>query len=184
MVKDNDTVYLGKGDYSSYGKTNVKNKSLTLTFIGAGADKTKWYIGSPTPDMQKEGTEYNGDYSFEGNEKITFEGIGFSVYPSNFKGFIRIKNIVVNNCKISGLSTYWGYKTTKFSYTTFDCPNSEYALWYYTGNEMTFDHCKFNGSGKFVNAYRTEFESIIDSNVKYGDSAENPIVINYNDYIA
>ena len=162
-----DTIQLGEGEYSTYGNASP-NK--TLTFVGADNGKTKWYIGSPTPNEQLEGTEYNGDYSFDGCDKITFKNIEFSVYPSTYKGFIRIKNVLVDSCKINGLSTYWGYETTKFTNTTFNCPEGDYALWYYTGNEMTFDNCIFNASGKIINVYREGS----------GSTAENPIVLNFN----
>ena len=175
---DGDTIYLGEGEFSTYGNTSPKK---SLTFIGAESGKTKWYIGSPTPDKLQEGTEYNGDYSFDGCENITFQNIKFSVYPSDFKGFIRIRNLMFDNCDISGKSTYLGYKTTTFKNTVFHCPKSDYALWYYTGNEMNFENCTFYGSGKIMNLYRTGFSSVIDNNVTYGDTPENPLVLNYKD---
>ena len=158
------TIVLGEGKYSTYGNTSPKK---SLTFVGAESGKTEWYIGSPTPDQQKEGTEYNGDYSFDGCENITFQKIKFNVYPSNYKGFIRINNVVLDECEINGISTYWGHQTTTFRKTVFNC-SSDYALWYYTGHEMTFDGCTFNSKGKMVNAYRE-------------GTAETPLVLNFKD---
>ena len=158
------TIQLGEGNYSTYGNTSP-NKSLT--FVGAESGKTEWYIGSPTPDQHLEGTEYNGDYSFDGCENITFQKIKFNVYPSTYKGFIRIDNVVLDECEINGFSTYWGYQTTIFRKTVFNC-SSDYALWYYTGHEMTFDGCTFNSKGKMVNAYRE-------------GTAETPLVLNFKD---
>ena len=163
-AKSGDTIQLGEGEYSTYGNTSP-NKSLT--FVGAESGKTEWYIGSPTPDQQKEGTEYNGDYSFDGCKNITFQKIKFNVYPSNYKGFIRIDNVVLDECEINGFSTYWGYQTTTFRKTVFNC-SSDYALWYYTGHEMTFDGCTFNNNGKIVHAYRE-------------GAAEKPLVLNFKD---
>ena len=159
-----DTIQLGEGNYSTYGNTSPKK---SLTFVGAESGKTEWYIGSPTPDQQKEGTEYNGDYSFDGCKNITFQKIKFNVYPSNYKGFIRIDNVVLDECEINGFSTYWGYQTTTFRKTVFNC-SSDYALWYYTGHEMTFDGCTFNNNGKIVHAYRE-------------GAAEKPLVLNFKD---
>lgn len=145
---------LGEGKYTLYGvNSEGHTKGKDLTFVGQGADKTEWYIGSPTPDQQLEGSEYNGDYSFDGCENITFQKIKFNVYPSTYKGFIRIDNVVLDECEINGFSTYWGYQTTTFRKTVFNC-SSDYALWYYTGHEMTFDGCTFNNNGKIVHAYR------------------------------
>lgn len=153
-ANDGDTIYLGAGDYSSYGNTYLKDKGFTLTFIGAGADKTKWYIGSPTPDMQKEGTEYNGDYSFEGNERITFDNIGFSVYPSDYKGFIRIKNFVVKNCVIDGTLTYGGTSTSTYENVVFNAPSNDYSFHSIDSDIISFKGCTFNGNGKFINVYK------------------------------
>ena len=163
-AKSGDTIQLGEGEYSTYGNTSPKK---SLTFVGAENGKTEWYIGSPTPDQQLEGTEYNGDYSFDGCENITFQKIKFNVYPSTYKGFIRIDNVVLDECEINGFSTYWGYQTTTFRKTVFNC-SSDYALWYYTGHEMTFDGCTFNSKGKMVNAYRE-------------GTAETPLVLNFKD---
>ena len=163
-AESGDTIQLGEGNYSTYGNTSPKK---SLTFVGAESGKTEWYIGSPTPDQQKEGTEYNGDYSFDSCENITFQKIKFNVYPSNYKGFIRIDNVVLDECEINGISTYWGYQTTTFRKTVFNC-SSDYALWYYTGHEMTFDGCTFNSKGQMVNAYRE-------------GTAETSLVLNFKD---
>ena len=159
-----DTIQLSEGKYSTYGNASPKK---SLTFVGAESGKTEWYIGSPTPDQHLEGTEYNGDYSFDSCENITFQKIKFNVYPSTYKGFIRINNVELDECEINGMSTYWGYKTTTFRKTVFNCP-SDYALWYYTGHEMTFDGCTFNSKGKIVNAYREAME-------------KTPLVLNFKD---
>ena len=167
-AKSGDTIVLGEGKYTLYGvNSEGHTKGKDLTFVGQGADKTEWYIGSPTPDQQLEGSEYNGDYSFDGCENITFQKIKFNVYPSTYKGFIRIDNVVLDECEINGFSTYWGYQTTTFRKTVFNC-SSDYALWYYTGHEMTFDGCTFNNNGKIVHAYRE-------------GTAEKPLVLNFKD---
>lgn len=168
VATDGAVIMLGEGDFTTYGNTSPKK---SLTFVGAESGNTKWYIGSPTPDKINEGSEYNGDYSFDGCESITFKNIKFSVYPSAYKGFIRINNVEVDGCEITGMSTYWGYSKTTFKNTTFNCPAGEYALWYYTGNEMSFDNCTFNASGKVINAYREGTSS----------TAESPLVLNFKD---
>ena len=57
-AKDNDTIYLGEGTYSSYN-TPIKGRKLTLTFIGAGIGETTWNIGTGATDT---GDQYNGDF--------------------------------------------------------------------------------------------------------------------------
>ena len=52
-----------------------------------------------------------------------------------------------------GKTFYWGYKSAKFTNTTFNCPDDDYALWTYSSPTMTFDNCTFNSSGKVINVY-------------------------------
>ena len=184
-VKDaesGDTITLGEGDYSLYdvcGHTGAlgSSKDYTagkdLTFIGKG-EKTIWQIGSKTPDPEKEKGEFNGDYSFDGAGTVTFKKMTLraplkdSGKGWNYLGFIRADNTIVENCTMFGKTFYWGYKSAKFTNTTFNCPDDDYALWYYTGTEMSFDNCTFNASGKVIHAYRE-------------GTAENPLVLNFKD---
>ena len=71
----------------------------------------------------------------------------------NYLGFIRADNTIVENCTMFGKTFYWGYKSAKFTNTTFNCPDDDYALWTYSSPTMTFDNCTFNSSGKVINVY-------------------------------
>lgn len=172
-AQDNDTIYLGEGTYSSYKSTAVKGKNLTLTFVGAGTGKTVWNMGTSVAG-RKDGGE-DGDYSFDGSEKVTFkdmtlrssvkDGTGEMVTRNN-TGFVRIQHIVVDNCIIEGRTTYWGYTDTEFHNTKFYAPghpelngilkNNEidYVLWTGTGTKYTFDTCTFYANMKIVHLYR------------------------------
>ena len=154
------TITLGEGKYTLYRKdkddiTNIKNitKGKDLTFVGQGADKTEWGIGATIPDPDKFGTEYNGDYSFDGAGTITFKNMTLQSGTADYLGFIRADKTVVENCVINGKTCYWGYKTASFENTTFNCPSGDYALWTYSSPVMTFDGCTFNSSGKTINVY-------------------------------
>ena len=165
-AKDNDTIYLGKGTYSSYTSTAVQDKHLSLTFIGAGIGETTWNIGTGTTDV---GGQNNGDFSFRGNNKLVFKDMTLKagVTPSgdqvtrNYMGFTHTNVTVVEDCVIDGLTFYWGYESATFTNTIFNCPKvekygfnvGEYALWTYCSPVMTFDHCTFNSSGKVINVY-------------------------------
>lgn len=131
-------------------------KGKDLTFVGQGADKTGWNIGAEVPDPANYGTEYNGDYSFDGAGTITFENMTLRSGKADYLGFIRANNTIVENCVITGKTFYWGYQTATFRNTTFNCPNKDYAIWTYSSPEMTFDKCTFNSSGKVINVY-TDF---------------------------
>lgn len=185
-AQSGDTIYLGEGVYSVYGSTTINDKGLTLTFVGSGRDKTTWNIGTGDTDTHSQG---NADFGFRGNESLTFKNMTLRAGVQkngtqvawDYVGFAHTNYTKVDNCDINGKTAYWGYKTAEFKDCTFNCPESDYALWYYTGNEMTFDKCTFNASGKIINVYREGHGSVTIPDKNYGDSAENPIVLNYKD---
>ena len=194
-AQDNDTIYLGEGTYSSYKSTAVKGKNLTLTFVGAGTDKTIWNMGTSVSGRADGGED--GDYSFDGSEKVTFknmtlrssvkDGTGEMVTRNN-TGFVRIQHIVVDNCIIEGRTTYWGYTDTEFHNTKFYAPGHpelngdqklgentkiEYALWTQTGSAFTFDTCEFYAAGKTINVYRDYNQGIYDVTINFNNCTVN-----------
>lgn len=147
-----DTIQLGAGKYTLYKKDAVTT-GKDLTFVGQGADETTWGIGATMPDPDKFGTEYNGDYSFDGAKTITFKDMTLQSAGADYLGFIRADQTVVEDCIINGKTFYWGYTSAMFKDTTFNCPSGDYAVWTYSSPTMTFDHCTFNSSGKVINVY-------------------------------
>ena len=153
-AKSDDTIILGEGNYTLYGiKSDDKTKGKNLTFVGQGTDKTFWNIGAEVPDPKNYGTEYNGDYSFDGAGKITFKNMTLRSGDKDYLGFIRADRTVVDNCVINGKTFYWGYTSAVFTDTTFNPPTFDYALWTYSSPAMEFDNCTFNTTGKAVNVY-------------------------------
>lgn len=150
-----DTIQLGAGKYTLYKKDAVTT-GKDLTFVGQGADETTWGIGATMPDPDKFGTEYNGDYSFDGAKTITFKDMTLQSASADYLGFIRADQTVVEDCTINGKTFYWGYTSASFKNTTFNCPSGDYAIWTYSSPTMTFDTCTFNSSGKVINVY-TDF---------------------------
>lgn len=158
-AESDDTIELGEGNYTLYkisseGMTKGKN----LTFVGQGPDKTAWNIGDEVPDPANFGTEYNGDYSFDGAGTVTFKNMTLRSGNANYLGFIRANNTVVDHCVINGKTFYWGYESAKFINTTFNAPSGDYAIWTYSSPIMTFDTCTFNATGKVINVY-TDFSA-------------------------
>ena len=149
-----DTIILGEGNYTLYGISSVgTTKGKDLTFVGQGPEVTAWNIGDEVPDPKNYGTEYNGDYSFDGAGTVTFKNMTLRSGKADYLGFIRADNTVVDNCVINGETFYWGYKSAEFINTTFNAPNGDYAIWTYSSPTMTFDNCTFNASGKVINVY-------------------------------
>lgn len=149
-----DTIILGEGNYTLYNIPSTDTtKGKNLTFVGQGPDKTAWNIGDKVPDPKNYGTEYNGDYSFDGAGTVTFKNMTLRSGNANYLGFIRANNTVVDNCVINGKTFYWGYQSAEFINTTFNAQNFDYALWTYSSPTMTFDNCTFNATGKVINVY-------------------------------
>lgn len=153
-AKSGETILLPEGNYTLYkvdseGHTKGKN----LTFEGSGTDKTSWRIGPEVPDPKYYGTEYNGDYSFDGAGTVTFKNMKMLSADADYLGFIRINNTVLEDCVLNGKTFYWGYKTAVFKNTTFNAPSLDYAIWTYSSPIMTFDNCTFNATGKVIKVY-------------------------------
>ena len=180
-----DTIMLGEGNYTLYGVSSEKTtKTKDLTFIGQGADKTGWNIGAEVPNPANFGTEYNGDYSFDGAGTITFRNMTLQSGAADYLGFIRADNTIVENCTVNGKTFYWGYTSATFKNTTFNAPEGDYAIWTYCSPTMTFDGCKFNVSGKAINVYRESGEFNVEVNYKdcsVVSTKDGKAVMNIND---
>lgn len=181
-----NTIILGEGNYTLYGiKSDDTTKGKNLTFVGQGPDKTAWNIGDEVPDPNKFGTEYNGDYSFDGAKTVTFKNMTLRSGKVDYLGFIRIDNTVVENCVINGKTDYWGYTSAVFKDTTFNAPSSNYALWTYCSPTMTFDTCTFNANGKAINVYTDYSAGAHDITVNFNNctvnSSSGKTALNIND---
>lgn len=173
-AKSDDTIELGEGNYTLYktpsdGSTKGKN----LTFVGQGSDKTAWNIGAKVPDPNNFGTEYNGDYSFDGAGKITFKNMTLRSGKADYLGFIRADQTVVDNCVINGKTFYWGYTSAVFTDTIFNAPSYDYALWTYSSPSMIFDNCTFNASGKVINVYTDYSAGKHDIKIRFNNCTVN-----------
>lgn len=181
-AESDDTIELGEGNYTLYkisseGMTKGKN----LTFVGQGPDKTAWNIGAKVPDPANFGTEYNGDYSFDGAGTVTFKNMTLRSGNANYLGFIRANNTVVDHCVINGKTFYWGYESAKFINTTFNAPSGDYAIWTYSSPIMTFDTCTFNATGKVINVYTDYGAGKQDITVNFNNCTVNS---NFQSYVS
>ena len=171
------TITLGEGKYTLYGVSSVNTtKGKNLTFIGQGADKTGWNIGAEVPDPANYGTEYNGDYSFDGAGTITFRNMTLQSGAADYLGFIRADKTIVDNCTVNGKTFYWGYTSATFTNTTFNCPTGDYALWTYSSPIMSFDNCTFNSTGKVINVYTDYGAGKYDITVNFKNCTVNNTV--------
>lgn len=183
-AQSGDTIELGEGNYTLYGVPSVgSTQGKDLTFVGQGPDKTAWNIGALVPDPANFGTEYNGDYSFDGAKTVTFKNMTLRSGSANYLGFIRADQTVVDNCVINGKTFYWGYTSAVFKDTTFNAPSGDYAIWTYSSPTMTFDNCTFNATGKVINVYtdygagkqdiKVNFENCTVNSYSFGKQALN-----------
>ena len=187
-----DTIYLGKGTYTLYGKDGIA-EGKSLTFVGAGKDKTIWTIGTGAIDVYGQG---NADFSLKDAKTVTFrnmtlkagiiKGNGEQV-TRDYMGFAHTDVTVVEDCVIDGKTFYWGYTSATFTNTTFACPQGDYALWTYVAPTMTFNHCEFYSSGKVVNVYTDYSAGKHDITVNFKDctvhstNPESKSFLNIND---
>lgn len=178
-AQSGDTIELGEGNYTLYGiKSDDTTKGKNLTFVGQGPDKTAWNIGDEVPDPSKYGTEYNGDYSFDGAGKITFKNMTLRSGNVDYLGFIRPDQTVVDHCIINGKTFYWGYTSAVFTDTTFNAPSKDYAIWTYSSPTMIFDNCTFNTTGKAINVYADHEAGSHDIRVYFNNCTVNSSILN------
>lgn len=174
-----DTIILGEGNYTLYGiKSDDTTKGKNLTFVGQGPDKTAWNIGAKVPNPQLFGSEYNGDYCFDGAGKITFKNMKLLSGKVDYLGFIRPDQTVVDHCVINGKTFYWGYTSAVFTDTTFNAPSEDYAIWTYSSPTMIFDNCTFNTTGKAINVYADHEAGSHDIRVNFNNCTVNSSILN------
>lgn len=181
-AQSGDTIELGEGNYTLYKVDSIgRTKGKDLTFVGQGTDKTAWNIGALVPDPANFGTEYNGDYSFDGAGTVTFKNMTLRSGDANYLGFIRANNTVVDHCVINGKTFYWGYESAVFNNTIFNAPTGDYAIWTYSSPTMTFDNCTFNATGKVINVYTDYGAGKQDITVNFNNCTVNS---NFQSYVS
>ena len=186
-AESGDTLMLGEGNYTLYKvDSEGHTKGKDLTFVGQGTDKTAWNIGALVPDPANFGTEYNGDYSFDGAGTVTFRNMTMRSGSADYLGFIRANNTVVDGCVINGKTAYWGYTSAVFNNTTFNAPGGDYSLWTYCSPTMTFNGCTFNCAGKAINVYTDysadKFDITVNVNsCTFNSTATAKTALNIND---
>ena len=156
------TITLGEGTYTLYDTKLTAHKDLT--FVGQGAEKTIWKIGT---DTEK-------DCSLDGSKTITFKNMTLEAGNNDYLGFAHSNDTVVENCTLKGVTAYWGYNTATFNDCVFEAPGSEnsgysrvnYAVWAYCSATMTFNRCTFHTAGKTIKVYN--------------ESSEKDITVNFN----
>lgn len=193
-AESGDTIQLGEGNYTLYGVDSTGHtRGKDLTFVGLGADKTTWNIGTPTDPAPANFLELNSDYSFKGSKTIVFQdmtlraavidGIGDERIVRGYTGFSHTNNTVVEDCIIEGQTYYWGYNSAEFKNTKFIATDKEYALFAYSSEKMTIENCVFNVAGKTVKIYnegRTDIDLTFKNN-KVISAKEKYAVINIDD---
>ena len=193
-AESGDIIQLGEGNYTLYGvDSGATTKGKDLTFVGLGADKTTWNIGTPTDPAPANFLELNSDYSFKGSKTIVFQdmtlraavidGIGDERIVRGYTGFSHTNNTVVEDCIIEGQTYYWGYNSAEFKNTKFIATDKEYALFAYSSPTVTIENCVFNVAGKAVKIYnegRTDIDLTFKNN-KVISAKEKYAVINIDD---
>lgn len=184
-AQSGDTIELGEGNYTLYGVSSVgSTQGKDLTFVGQGTDKTAWNIGDEVPDPNKFGTEYNGDYSFDGAKTVTFKNMTLRSGKVDYLGFIRIDNTVVENCVINGKTDYWGYTSAVFKDTTFNANGKAINVYtdYSAGAHditVNFNNCTVNSNFQsYVSMFSNNKTAL---NINDSNMGSHKYIININD---
>ena len=169
------TVNLGAGEFTTYDNTSLKGKNVTVSYVGAGADKTTFAVGT---DNHTD-SEANGDYSLDGVTKASFKNMTIKVDNDNYRGYIRVKELEFENCVFENRISYWGVGKVTFKNCTFNQTEEDYNLWTYSGKDFLFDGCVFNSPGKCINAYKSEpvEYTITIKDCTFNSSKENKSVV-------
>lgn len=154
----------------------MKGKNVTVSYVGAGADKTTFAVGTDNHT----GTEANGDYSLDGVTKASFKNMTIKVNNDNYRGYIRVKELEFENCVFENRISYWGVGKVTFKNCTFNQTAEDYNLWTYSGSKFIFENCTFNAPGKFINVYKEQNDpfSIIVRNCKFIASVKKYAAVN------
>ena len=148
----NVCIQLPAGEFTTYDNASLKDKDVTVSYVGAGADKTSFIVGT---DNHVDG-EANGDYSLDGVTKASFRNMTIKVNNDNYRGYIRVKELEFENCVFENRISYWGVGKVTFKNCTFNQTAEDYNLWTYSGKEFMFENCTFNSVGKFINVYKSQ----------------------------
>ena len=170
------TVNLGAGEFTTYDNTSLKGKNVTVSYVGAGADKTTFAVGTDNDTD----SEANGDYSLDGVTKASFKNMTIKVNNKNYRGYIRVKELEFENCVFENRISYWGVGEVTFKNCTFNQTANDYNLWTYSGTKFVFENCTFNAPGKFINVYKEQNDpfSIIVRNCKFIASVKKYAAVN------
>ncbi len=151
----NVSIQLPAGEFTTYDNASLKGKDVTVSYVGAGAGKTTFAVGT---DNHVAGAA-NGDYSLDGVTKASFKNMTIKVDNDDYRGYIRVKELEFENCVFENRISYWGTGKVSFKNCTFNQTNEDYNLWTYSGSEFIFDGCTFNCAGKCINAYKEQHDA-------------------------
>ena len=165
LSKDkNNIIEIGSGKY--VGAAAPLSGDYKIKVVGRGSlDDIKWV----------QATTGNCGYSFQGvdlemkNVTITSEA------SSYYSGFLRANSLNFKDCKIlvdheGGAMGYWGSGATVFEGCTFDSTNAtESNLFFYAGNSLTFNKCKFISDETAVKLYKECHSSVTSYDITFNE---------------
>ncbi len=182
----NDDHYYSINNYSELNSiAELSSDKLNIIEIGSGE-----YVGAAAPlsgdykikvvgrgnvaDITWiQATTESGGYSFQGAnlemENVTITSGAYSFYT----GFIRAASLKFKDCKIlvdheNGAMGQWGIGDTVFENCTFDSTDAiESNLFFYAGNSLTFNKCKFISDETALKLYRERHTSVSSYDITF-----------------
>ncbi len=97
---------------------------------------------------------------------LKFEGVALVFDNDNYEGFQHAANVAFENCALTGTQFLYA-PVVEFVDCTFDMYNekTEYSVWTYGAEDVTFTNCVFNTHGKAILVYNEETTSSFVANV-------------------
>ncbi len=100
------------------------------------------------------------------NSALKFEGVSLVFDNDNYEGFQHAANVAFENCALTGTQFLYA-PVVEFIDCTFNMYNekTEYSVWTYGAENVTFTGCTFNTHGKAILVYNEQTTSSFVANV-------------------
>ncbi len=163
-------------EYDSYGnqydkyadRTTVKvtNQEELNAAIAAATEPTALFISEGTykvPGMSAKDIVFAGNKGVvidmttavaTGNSTLKFDGVNVVFDNDSYEGFQHTAKVVYENCALTGTQFLYA-PVVEFNNCTFDEYNAatEYCVWTYGAENVTFTDCEFTTHGKAILIY-------------------------------
>lgn len=145
---------IGEQEYDTLADAVAAAESgNTVEIIKAGEYSVPTPLTSITVKGAVDGVIFNavGTGNIAAAVNVTFQNITFNMGNGSYHGFQHNGGIRFEECVFNGLFNSYG--TGYYYKCTFNQTATQYCMWVYGGDTITYDTCTFNTCGKVLNVY-------------------------------